>query len=380
MEFKIPVAEMQEVVHKMSNIVNMNEDDMTSMILIDVKDVVKFYCASASITTVILSEECEIIDKGRALIKFKDVKEYLLKFVPLADNYGTENFHFISKDNKNVIKSKTIFPSGKPSYRNLKFRLYNDVYNIKSYKIPEPFDLNDTQLIINSSTLKQGIARVLYCINPEEIRESLSGLNVTAKGNKVVFTGTDGVKLVEFITNIDAKMEQFGNILNSRFASTLYNLLEGDTQVFMKFEYNKIYIVFDNLYVIGTLVVGEEYPEYKQKLALNDFITLPRVDFVDSVFSAMAVLDEEDNNRLTIQTEGSKLILKNDQLEAVHEFDDVFESDLEFDVNGAYLASILKDFSGDNLKIYYENEDIYIVIKSEEADDHTALLTTLKRR
>lgn len=380
MEFKIPVAEMQSIIQKMANVAKVNEDDLTSMVLVDVVDNVRFYCTNPSITIVVVSNECEVIDKGRVLIKFKDIKEYLLKFTPLADNYGTECFHFISNESQNLIKTKTQFPSGKSSYRRLKFRSYNNIYNIKNHKIPNPFDLDETQLIINSDILKKGISRVLYCVNPGEIREALTGLNVTAVDDHVIFTGSDGVKLTEFITNIDAKMEQFGNIFTFGFSSVLYNLLDGDSQVFIKFKNNKVYIIFNDIYVEGTLIVGEEYPNYKSMLQLDEFLTIPRVDFVDSIYSSMAVLDEEDNNRLTINMHDKQLMLKNDRLEATHDFDNSFEFDLDVDVNGAYLASLLRDFGGENLEIYYKEGNNYIVFKSDDDTYHTALLTVVQRR
>lgn len=380
MEFKIPVAEMQSIIQKAANVAKINEDDLTGMVLVDVVDSVKFYCTNSSITTVIVSNECEIIDKGRVLIRFKDIKEYLLKFTPLADNYGTKYFHFISNEDQNLIKTKTQFPSSKFSYRRLKFRSFNNVYNIKNHKIPTPFDLNETQLIINSSVLKNGISKVLYCINPSEIREALTGLNITAVDDRVVFTGTDGVKLTEFITNIDAKMEQFGNIFTFGFSSALYNLLDDDSQVFIKFKNNKVYIIFNDIYVEGTLIIGEEYPNYKSMIQLDDFLTIPRVDFVDSVYSSMAVLDEEDNSRLTINMHDNQLVLTNDRLEAVHEFDNSFEFGLDVDVNGAYLASLLRDFGGENLRIYYKEGNNYIVFKSDSNMNHTALLTVVQRR
>jgi len=380
MEFKIPVMDMQSVISRMSSIVKLNEDDLTSMILIEVGKDVKFRCSNASITAVITSDQCEVISKGKALIKFKDIKGYILKFTPLADNYGTENFHFIADKDQSLIKTKTQFPSGKSSYRRLKFDLFNDAFSIKNYTMPKPFDVEKTQLIINSDILKRSVAKVLHCVNPAEIRKALTGLSVVVKNNKVIFTGTDGVKLTEFITDINTELEQDLNIFNYGFSSILYNILDNDAQVFMKFENDCIYIISNDIYIIGGLIIGEDYPNYKPMFELQKSINFPRVDFIDSDLAVMDVLDEEDNHRLTINVNDNKLVFKNDRVEALHEFDDPFEFNLDIDINGEFLASILKDFVGDVLEVHFMEENNYVVFKSADNDNHTALLTVVKRR
>ena len=374
MEFKIPVEELQSIVAHLSTVIKMNEEGITSMVMIEVGDSVKFKATDGSVNLIIDSAQCEIINKGKALVQLRDVKGYISKFVPLVDDYGTKEFHFVVEDNKGLIKTKTQFQSGKPSYRRLKFKIFSN----ETYPTVKPFD--EAQLIINSSILKRGIDKVMHCINPGEVRKSITGLNVTIKKDGIVFAGTNGIKLAEFEIDINADIEKSSYIFRYNFASILRSVLDDDAQVFVKFEGRHVYIKSNDMYIIGSLIINETYPNYKPMFELDKVITFPSLDFLDSVHTVMDVLDPEDNSRLSIIFEGSNLTLRNDVVESVQDFNDPFEANLDIDVNGEFLDSILRDFVSEKLELHFTEGNNYIVFKSPDSDKHISLLTVVKRR
>lgn len=374
MEFKILVDELQGIVSRLANVVKINEESVVGMMLIDVNDGIKFKATDGSVNISVASEQCEIIEKGKALIRFRDIKGYIMKFVPLMEEYGTKDFHFIVGREGGVIKTKTQFQSGKPSYRKLKF----EVFNSEIYPIVKEFD--EAQLIVNSDILKRGISRVLHCVNPAEVRKAITGVNVTITENKIVFAGTNGVKLAEFEMDINADIEKKSHIFSYNFASTLRNVLDDDAQVFMRFEGRHVYVKSNTVYLIGSLIIGESYPDYKPMFILDKVIGFPKVAFADSVSAVMDVLDPEDNSRLTLKFDNNTLTLKNDRVESVQEFEESFGTNIDIDVNGEFLDSILNGFFGESLELHFTEGNNYIVFKSPENTKHTALLTIVKRR
>lgn len=375
MEFKILVDDLQNIMSRLSNVVRINDEDVKSKVLLEAdNEGLRFKATDGNVNISIASEHSEIVEKGKALVRFADIKGYIMKFIPLIEDYGTKDFHFIIDENGGVIKTKTHFQSGKPSYRTLKFELFSP----ETYPIVKGFE--DPQLIVNSNILKRGIARVLHCINPTEVRKAMTGLCVTIEEDKIVFAGTNGVKLAEFEMDINADIDKKSYIFSYNFASILRNVLDDDAQVFMKFEGRQVYVKSNNVYAIGSLIIGESYPDYKPMFNLEKVAQFPRVDFVDSVHAVMDVLDPEDNNRLTLKFKDDSLTLRNDRVESVHKFDDPFGIDIDIDVNGEFLDSILKDFIGAELELYYKEGNNYIVFKSPDNAKHTALLTVVKRR
>lgn len=374
MEFKIPVEELQSVVSRLSNVIKINENNITGMVVIEVGEDVKFKATDGSVSLIINNDRCEIINTGKAIVRFRDIKGYVLKFVPLVDDYGTKDFHIITEGPEGLIKSKTQFPSGKPSYRRLRFEMFNNE------TFPSIKDFGEAEVIINSSILKRGIAKVLHCVNPSEVRKSITGLNVTIDDSKIVFVGTNGVKLAEFEMEINADIAKKSYIFKYNLSSILRSVLDDDAQVFMKFEGRLVYIKSNDMYITGSLLIGESYPDYKPMFDLDKRIIVPRIDFTDSVHTVMDVLDPEDNNRLTLNFSGKVLTLRNDRVESVHEFGDTFEHELDTDINGEFLDSILNDFIGEDLSITFAKDNNYIVFQSVENPSHTSLLTTIKRR
>jgi len=208
----------------------------------------------------------------------------------------------------------------------------------------------------------------------------MTGVKVAIKEDGIVFAGTNGVKLAEFELDINADIEKASYIFSYNFASTLRAILDDDAQVFMKLEGRNVYIKSNDMYIVGGLIINESYPNYEPMFDLQKVIGFPRIDFVDTVHTLMDVLDPEDNSRLTITFKGSELLLKNDVVNSVADFGEPFETELDVDVNGEFLDSLLKDFSSDRLEVHFTEGSNYLVFKSPESDKHTALLTIVKRR
>ena len=157
-------------------------------------------------------------------------------------------------------------------------------------------------------------------------------------------------------------------------------MLDDDSQVFISIEGRYIYLKSNNLYITGGLIIGENYPDYKTMFDYKKIITFPRTDFTDTIFTVQDVLDPEDNHRVTLNFNKNKLLIKNDRVEATQEFDGNFEAELDIDVNGVFLASLLKDFIGKDLELRFVPENNYLTFVSKDDDKHTALLTVLLRR
>jgi len=374
MEFKIPVEELQTIISKLSNAVKINESDVTGMVCIEASDELKFKTTTGSVHVVITANTHEIIEKGKILCRFRDIKGYILKFMPLVENYGTKDFHFIVGNDEGVIKTKTLFPDSKPAYKTLKF----DLFKIDEFQPVKKF--GEAQLIVNSNILKQGIEKVLHCIDPADIRRALKGLQVTVSENKIVFVGTNGVKLAEDTMDINADIKRLSHIFKYDLAVILRTILDDDSQVFMSFEGRHVSIKSNNIYIVGSLIIGEDYPNYKALFDCNNTVSFPRIDFTDSVIAVLDVLDPEDNYRLTLNFDGKRFLLKNDRVEAVHDFDEDFAANLDVDINGMFLASILRDFIGEHLEIRFTEGNNYVIFRPENDDKHIGLLTIITRR
>jgi len=142
-----------------------------------------------------------------------------------------------------------------------------------------------------------------------------------------------------------------------------------------------MYVRCNDVYLNGGLVLNYPYPNYKPTLSNYDkIITIPRYDLIDSVSAVNSALDPEDNNRLTMRFDGNKLTLRNDKIEAVHEFESPFEHSLDIDVNGMFLLQIMSDFVGEYLELCFVDNVKPLIFRAKDNPDHTSLLMLLRRR
>ena len=376
MEFSIPVGTFQNVVSKLGTILKLNADDVTSMMLVEVlEDRVNFCGTSGSVYAVITAKNCEITKKGKILIQLREISNYVAKFVPLVEGTGTDVFKIAADDKEGTIKTKTIFMVGKPSYRNLKFKSFSPSL------LPKVKDFEDAQLIVNSDILLEGIGKTMPCIDPNEIRHALAGMYLTIDDNKITFVGTNGIKLSEAMLDIHADIKKFNCILKYSMVSAMRTLLDRSAQVFMKFETRDVYVKCNDVYITGQLILNENYPEYKNSLSnFTKVITIPRYNLVDSISAVSSVLDAEDNFRLSLTFENSSLILKNDKVDDVHEFEVPFEHNLSIDINGMFLLSVINNFVGEYLEVCFVDNTKPVIFRAKDNPYYTSLLTLLRRR
>lgn len=375
MEFKILVEELQNIFTRLSYVIKMNDNEIPGMVFVEADtDKTVFKASDGSVNLSVEASGCEIIEPGKAMFRFRDLRGYVMKFTPLMDNYGTKDFHFSITDSEGILKTKTLFPSNKPSYRKLSF------LSFESSIFPKVKSFDEAQLIINGNVLKAGIDRVTHCIDPSNIIAALTGIYMTIYNDKIVFAGSNGIKLSEISVDMNADIDKKSYILRYNFASVLRSCLDSDAQVFMKFDGNNVYAKFNKVYIIGNIIVNDKYPDYKHLFTMGHYVDLPRLDFIDTIRTVMEVLDPEDNNRLTVRVEGNKLILKNKKTESVQELPNSLDCDLDIDVNGLFLESLLKDFREDLIRVEFEIGVNRLIFKSPIDNNHTALITGVRRR
>jgi DNA polymerase-3 subunit beta len=240
---------------------------------------------------------------------------------------------------------------------------------------------DEASLIINSDILKDGLSKVLHCINPSEIRIAMSGAYIMIDNDRITFVGTNGVKLSESVMTINGDISGKDVILKYDFANTLRSVLDGNSQVLIYIEDRTAYVTCNNVYIVGTLISNEKYPNYKSVLGAYDkIITVPKYDFTDSVMSVSDVLDPEDNYRLSLRFEDNKLTLQNDRVNVEHEFEHTFEHKLDVDVNGSFLFSLLNDMSGEYLDVCFMEGKKSVILKPHDGYGHTSLISTVRRR
>ena len=374
-EFNIDVSEAQDIVNKLSSICRLKSDGVDGLVMVDVAGEVTFSVNNTTTGLIITSFTSKIKSTGRFVCKLDMFKSYILKFSSLVDGVGTEFFNFIVDDSVLFIKTKTTFKHTKPSYRKLRVSLlHNDTYpNIKKN--------TNTSVILNSSILKSGLMNVIDCVNYKELRPSLRGPSIRIDKDCVVFAATNGVKLAESIFNIEtSSIKPTSFILRYDISKALVSLLDYNKQVFIGFEGNNIFLLCEGIYVIGSVITKDGFPDYKSVLnSFSNEIILDRQMLIDNITNTLGTLDDDDNSRLNITLTGNHIIFTSDRIDISQELD--FEVDhISVDINGKFVYELISKFKSDTIIFSYKDDKSPLVFKSGDDSNYIVLLTNLRKR
>jgi hypothetical protein len=160
----------------------------------------------------------------------------------------------------------------------------------------------------------------------------------------------------------------------------LRSSLEPDTQVFISFEGKDVYLESNGIYIVGSLLLNETYPDFRKALShFNKTVVIPRYDLTDNLATLIPVLDPDDTNRVTLEFKEDEFVLSTDKSKSISKVEKPFAHQFIVDVNGEFFYTMLNDFVGVDLNIGFTDAKTPLIMWSE-SDKHKSLLATIKRR
>jgi len=202
------------------------------------------------------------------------------------------------------------------------------------------------------------IRDVSTAINPRDLRRSLTHMRVLCKPDRLVFTGANGIKLIEKTYYVETGWDNevfIPGVLAKGYAElSWYGIRD--------IRNNLAPMIFHNALVMDRFPQQKfSYPNYEPLFKFshrkgNIRRTIDRQSAIDILKPDVHSLDREDNRRFTLTQ---------------------LDWGIDTDVNGLFLYQMLKSLGSDKLKLRYDNKHLYITIVG---GNERALLTLLRRR
>ena len=218
---------------------------------------------------------------------------------------------------------------------------------------PQPF--NEATFILNSNILKTAIGKVIYAINPSDLRSNIRGMYLKFDKDSISFTGTNGKMLSQYKIKNISNLNEGSYILKHDFIMALRRLIGDETQIFFEVNERKIKAKFDNLCLSGSIVIGSEFPEHENLFDKYDHsISINKDIFISNLLPFMDVLVADDHNRLTLSIKENVLKFKNDYADFVYEDEINFKNNnFIIDVNGSFLKQTVEAIRDDKILIKF---------------------------
>lgn len=377
MDFSIRTDELQKAIKLLSVTAKMNVFDSTGMVRITAGEdgVVSFLSNNKDTALSFTTDKVEIRVPGAAVIEYGKIKSFVASFHSWNDKAGVKDFHFDLTDNFLNVSVENTHDNGRISKGNLKLKVY-DVY-----KVREPSKFTKPNFIINGKVFRDATTKVLYAINPSHQQRNLQGMSINFSEEEICFVGTDGRRLSEYKVKNISDLKEGIFLFKYDFVMGLRRLADSDAHLAFEFDDRSVKVAFDNVIFWGQIIIGDEFPEYKQ--ILNNFenaVVLDKEVLMSSLLPFNDVLNPDDNYRLTFSLEGNEMLLRCDVAEFKYDGEVDFPGAFVIDINGQFMIQTIDVIKDDKIALKFTDDDSVLIFDSGNFEDQKALITPLRRR
>lgn len=236
------------------------------------------------------------------------------------------------------------------------------------------------QIEFTGESLLNGISNTLYATSSDELRPSMSGINLSING-KATFAATDGHRLIRYNQEGIAHDQEFSVILPKKSCALLKSNLKPTDQVKAEFSSNHASFTFDTTEMI-TRLIDERYPDYENAIPRdNPFkLVVNKFDLLGSLKRIINYSNKGTNQIRFILSDSVNV--KAENLEFNNEASEQVKAEyvgerLEIGFNGKFLIEMLGSLNTEQIEMELSAPNRAVVfrpVKQEESEDLLLLL------
>lgn len=382
MKFSIDLNELQYILKCLRVSVRSNTTDVEGRVSIVANEdnSIDFSTTVGVIGTSLKATTVKIESTGMIDIVYIELQNFISTFKPWEEGRGgVKDVTFKLNDKSLSVNLENFYGDSKSSKLNTKLKIFSST-EVKLKKFEE------ISFVLSSSMLKSSIDKVIGAIDPLNSNVFLRGLNINFTKDAIYFAGTNGVIVSEYAVKNTSSIVDKSHLLTYDFAKGLRGILSNiskeEAQVEFSVSEKLIKVQVNGVLFWGPLLIGHTYPDYRVVFTkpYKNRITLDRELLLNNIIPIVGSLDEDDNSRMSISVEGTKVTFFNDLSESTFEIDSPFDGSFIVDVNGKLCKDVITTVKDDKLFLYFNNEKDNIVFDSEMFEDQKSLLTFIRRR
>jgi len=379
MKFSIPVNELQGIVNLLVITAKVNTVEAQGRILIEVEDdSVLFLSNNFSTGISIHTKNVSVAEPGRASVVFSRLKSFVTPFNSWDEDKkeGAKDFVFKGDERNVIVSVKNTFANGKVSNGRMKLKVFNaaGINKFSDFKAPT--------FTLNSDAMKTAIGKVLYAIDINCMSAPLRGMCLRFTKDKIHFAGTDGRALSEFVIDNTSNVTDEMVVIKLDFVMGLRRLLMPDVELEFEVSEKDIKMRVGDITFWGTIIIGNEYPEYES--IFDDYdeeVIVPKNVFLSNIMPFMDSLDQKDYFRISIKIENKKLTFYNDDGSFICDCDFDFTDEIVIALDGNLLLKTLDAIKAEDISMRFSRDPSKnIFFDSALYHDQKSLIVPLRSR
>ncbi|MFN4227251.1 MAG: DNA polymerase III subunit beta [Candidatus Ratteibacteria bacterium] len=340
------------------------KDDNLTLIATDLENTIK------------VNLECDIKEKGQFVIPGK-------QFISLMKQFKNKELKIEKKEKLiNITEESSQF----------------SFIEMETEDFPKlPKFSSDITFKIKSDTLKEGLKKIIFCIDPEEPRHQFRGGLLDIKGNVINMVGTDTRRLSLFSILFETPFKNNQKVLLSyNFMKKMINLLNEQeveisigknnisfqTNLTVKLEENKESFV-SILFVSQLLTGAEEFPDYEKvipDIKKTKICQINTEEFL-SALKRISLFTTERNNKVKLSFKKDSLILSaTGEIGDAQEKIDISYNNEETDISFPpdFLIDFLEVVEKDNFIFSFTSSSKPVLMKPQEDSNFLYVCMPLK--
>lgn len=363
MKFKIIKKLIETEINIVSKIIN-NKANLLSL------SGIKFIVQKDGILLKTLNVDNKIFITSKieqsAGLEINETGEFLIKSKILIDTVRKIDEEWILfeilENNELIIKTK-----------NYKTKL--KLLDVKDYpKKSDDEEITD-YVKIDKNVLKKAINETYFCINVNESRHPLRGLNFEKSNHLFKFISTDSFRLSKVVYNLaEIKTDDFNIIIPYQILNELLRIMSGkyhEKSVYFYQNKKNIYFKIGNL-LINTSLLNFKYPNTEDFFPKehNLKITLDRKDLMKAIGRISVLSEYSDYTIINFKITPRKIKLKSKNVE-IGESEEIITkfkiegSELDINFNSRYLNEALRSFDAKNVVLKFISDSKPLIIEEE---------------
>lgn len=265
---------------------------------------------------------------------------------------------------------------------NVKFRTDKGTYKLVGEdpdEFPEVPNLDEGHTLSTTKDIMlKAIDKTVFAVSNDDLRPAMMGVYFEIGPEESKFVATDGHRLVKYIKTDLTSDEEISFIVPEKALNLVHKALHAE-ECDMTVTEDHVRFKCGNTIVI-TRLINEQYPNYESVIPReNDKTLLINKEQMLSTVRRVAIFSSSTTRQIRLQLHPDKLTIRAEDIDMSSEAKETIaceygEDEMEIGFNAKYLADVLSNIDGEEVKFEFSTPNRAGIVKPSEEDDDEQML------
>lgn len=265
---------------------------------------------------------------------------------------------------------------------NIQFKTDKGTYKLvgeEADEFPETPSMDDSVVLDTTNDLIQkAIQKTIFAVSTDDLRPAMMGVYFEINNGGSKFVATDGHRLVRFHNKGLKSEEDLDFIVPDKALSLVVKALDGE-ECELAISNDHARFKSGNTIVI-TRLINEQYPNYESVIPRdNEKELLISKEQMLATVRRVSIFSSSSTRQIRLQLESDKMTIRAEDLDLSSEAKetiscDYSEEEMEIGFNAKYLADVLSNIDGDDVRFEFSTPNRAGIVKPADEEEGEQML------